>query len=144
MHVEREQGGWVRAEREGERGREMGTKTDRSKWIFSYSGKWKGWLKKKGGGQRRHWAFSVGVMRAFALGRSRACTVDTLRPLSPFFISSLFKARGGNAEVHSRYIQTIQCGCKATCKSAVNNGSLVFWRAIPAQPPCSDTSFICV
>lgn len=33
-------------------------------------------------------------MRAFALGRSRACAADTLRPLSPFFAGPLFKARG--------------------------------------------------
>lgn len=135
--------GWGGVNESG-REREMGTKKgDEEEYFLTVENERGGWKRKEEVGSRQ-WAFYVGVMRASALGRSRACTVDTLRPLSPFFISPLFKARGGNAEVHSHWLQTIQCRCKAACKSAMKNGCLVFWRAVPAQPPCSDTSFICV
>lgn len=71
----------------------------------------KGVVEKKkrggGGGRTRQRGVYVGVMRALrwagaAMG-SRACTVDTAGRLNPF-ISPLFKAKEGNAEVHSHYI----------------------------------------
>lgn len=64
-------------------------------------------VKKGGGGRTRQRGVYVGVMRALrwagaAMG-SRAYAVDTAGRLNPF-ISPLFKAGEGNAEVHSHYI----------------------------------------
>lgn len=62
---------------------------------------------KRGGGRTRQQGVYVGVIRALrwagaAMG-SRAYAVDTAGRLNPF-TSALFKAREGNAEVHSHYI----------------------------------------
>lgn len=64
-------------------------------------------VKKRGGGRTRQRGVYVGVMRALrwagAAMASRAYTVDTAGRLKPF-ISPFFKAKEGNAEVHSHYI----------------------------------------
>lgn len=99
--------------------------------------------KKSGGGRTRQQRVYVGVMRSLrwageAMG-SRAYSVDTARRLSPF-TSALFKAREGNAEVHSHYIQTIQCQCKATLRSAMKT---VLWCHKGSSPPIHSIYFCC-
>lgn len=59
------------------------------------------------------------LYRAGAVTGSRANPVDTAGRLA--LHESPSETRGGNAEVHSHYIQTIQCQRKATQSSAMNN-----------------------
>lgn len=136
------------------RGRD-GHEKNRSKGIFSYSGKWKGWLRKKGGGRTRQWGFYVGVMRALrwagaATGeRSERCghaqTTQALLYKLPFLKPGKEMLR---FTVTTSRLYNVDVKLRARSRWItvpwVFFFLVFFWRAIPAQPPCLDTCFIYV